>query len=233
MTTHFRSDYASEVEAIGLPEIAAPAKRGSVRPGFYRRTGKRVFDVLFVVLTAPFALTLVGFGAALAIFSGVRPFYTQKRLGKDGKVFHLLKIRSMFDDAESLLGAHLAADPAARKEWDDKQKLEHDPRITRFGHVLRRTSLDEIPQLWNVLMGEMSIVGPRPIMLDQARLYPGREYYDLRPGITGPWQISDRSRGSFCDRADFDRGYFASVSLATDLGILWKTVGAVMRCTGR
>ena len=233
MTTHFRGDYASEVEAIGLPDIAAPAQSGPDGSNFYRRTGKRVFDVLFVVLTAPFALTLIGFGALLAMVSGVRPFYTQKRLGKDGEVFHLLKIRSMFDDAESLLGVHLAANPAARQEWDDKQKLEHDPRITRFGHFLRRTSLDEMPQLWNVLKGDMSIVGPRPIMIDQARIYPGEEYYALRPGITGPWQISDRSQGSFCDRADFDRDYFESVSLVTDLGILWKTVGAVLRCTGR
>ena len=126
----------------------------------------------------------------------------------------------MVIDADQRLAAHLAADPALRAEWDETQKLKNDPRITAVGRLLRKTSLDELPQLWNVLKGDMSLVGPRPMMPEQRALYPGRAYYSMRPGLTGPWQVSDRNETSFAGRAEFDAAYARRMSLRTDLVIL-------------
>ena len=159
-------------------------------------------------------------------------FYVQDRIGLDGRVFRLWKLRSMVIDADQRLAAHLAADPALRAEWDETQKLKRDPRITAVGRLLRKTSLDELPQLWNVLKGDMSLVGPRPMMPEQRALYPGRAYYQMRPGLTGPWQVSDRNEVSFAGRAEFDADYAGRMSLATDLGILFLTVWVVLRGTG-
>ena len=122
------------------------------------------------------------------------------------------KLRSMVPNAEAVLEAHLASNPDARAEWDLNQKLNDDPRITRFGRALRRSSFDELPQLWNVLQGEMSLVGPRPMMCSQKSLYPGQEYYLMRPGVTGFWQVSARNQTSFRERAEFDRAYYAAIS---------------------
>lgn len=199
----------------------------------YRAAGKRAFDVLLVLLAAPIVLPIIGIIALVVALDGASPFYRQKRLGRNGRIFSMLKIRTMVRGADALLEAHLAADPEARAEWDHAQKLRNDPRITWVGHVLRKSSLDELPQLWNVLRGEMSLVGPRPMMVDQASLYPGTAYYALRPGITGPWQVSDRNQSSFAARAEFDAAYHQELSLATDLRLLARTVGAVLRCTGQ
>ena len=228
MTVHLRETRSPAVVSIKSTDIVATG-----RSYLYASFGKRALDMTFVLLAAPFALTLIAIGAVLAMTTGGKPFYRQKRLGQDGRVFHLIKIRTMVPAAEAVLERYLESGPAARAEWDAKQKLANDPRITAVGHFLRRTSLDELPQLLNVLKGDMSIVGPRPMMVDQAMLYPGREYYALRPGITGPWQVSDRSQGNFADRAYHDRQYFLRVSLAEDMRLLWKTVGAVEKCTGR
>jgi lipopolysaccharide/colanic/teichoic acid biosynthesis glycosyltransferase len=138
----------------------------------------------------------------------------------------------MVMDAEARMAAHLARDPAARAEWEETQKLKADPRVTPIGRLIRKTSLDELPQLWNVLMGDMSLVGPRPMMPEQARLYPGRAYYSLRPGITGFWQISSRNETSFAGRAAYDTRYARRISFATDLGVLLATVRVVLRGTG-
>lgn len=206
---------------------------------FYKTIGKRVFDIAFVVMTAPLALSLVLLGVAMALASGVRPFYLQERVGKDRRVFRIVKIRSMVSDADQVLETYLCEHPEARAEWDEKQKLRDDPRIIRFGDVLRKSSLDELPQLWNVLKGDMSIVGPRPMMTCQQELYDqsdvrrGAFYYSVRPGITGPWQISDRSEGSFAGRVEFDAQYGRSLSFAEDIRILIKTAVAVLRFTGR
>jgi lipopolysaccharide/colanic/teichoic acid biosynthesis glycosyltransferase len=138
----------------------------------------------------------------------------------------------MVTDADALLEQTLASDPGVRKEWNDKQKLTDDPRITRIGRIVRKTSLDELPQLFNVLKGDMSLVGPRPMMLCQQPLYPGSAYYELRPGVSGPWQISDRNSSSFAARADFDDEYLAGLSFKTDMVIIARTIGTVLRCTG-
>ena len=117
-------------------------------------------------------------------------------------------------------------------EWTSKQKLSNDPRITKFGRILRRTSADELPQLINVLTGDMSLVGPRPMMPSQQALYPGHAYYRLRPGLTGSWQVSERNASTFADRAKYDDSYEQDLSFGTDLGIIARTVGVVLRCTG-
>jgi lipopolysaccharide/colanic/teichoic acid biosynthesis glycosyltransferase len=142
------------------------------------------------------------------------------------------KLRTMVRNADQHLEAYLAQNPTARREWDATQKLKNDPRITPFGRLLRKTSIDELPQLFNVLNGTMSLVGPRPMMLDQEKYYHGTEYYCMRPGITGLWQVSDRNNCAFRDRVDYDAIYCRELSLKTDLSLLCKTVGVVCRATG-
>jgi len=185
---------------------------------------KRVIDVLFIASLAPLLFLLVLL-AALPIWLTDRsaPFYTQRRVGRDGRQFRMLKLRTMVPNADQTLESYLASNEEARREWEQHQKLKNDPRITRFGRFLRKTSLDELPQVWNVLSGDMSLVGPRPIMVHQEPLYPGRSYYNLRPGITGLWQVSERDGSSFADRAVYDDEYYRRASLRLDLKVLLAT----------
>lgn len=203
-----------------------------VRRGFYRNAGKRMLDVVLVLLAAPAVLPVVVLCALFVMLDGGSPFYGQLRVGRGGKLFKMWKLRTMVPDADRKLRRHLAENPDARVEWEVKQKLTQDPRITRFGMILRRLSLDELPQLWNVLTGDMSLVGPRPMMPDQQPLYPGHAYYLLRPGLTGPWQVSDRNSSSFAARAGHDDAYEREVTLATDARIMVATVQVVLRATG-
>ena len=203
-----------------------------VRTGIYRSFLKRALDVGVVIMMAPVVVPTVAALATLVALDGGKPFYAQQRVGHGGRQFKMWKLRSMVCNADARLAEVLESDPAARAEWDRTQKLRNDPRITRFGRLLRKSSLDELPQLWNVLTGEMSLVGPRPMMPSQTVLYPGTSYYALRPGITGPWQISERNDTSFAARADYDAAYDASLGLVSDLKILTKTVKVVARGTG-
>ncbi|HMB14406.1 MAG TPA: sugar transferase [Roseovarius sp.] len=193
---------------------------------------KRIMDIVIVLVAAPPVLLIVGVLCALIMLDGHSPFFVQERVGRHGRLFRMLKLRSMVVDAEARLQAHLDANPARRLEWDVNQKLRHDPRITRIGRIIRKTSLDELPQLWNVLVGNMSIVGPRPMMPCQKALYPGVAYYAMRPGITGFWQISVRNESSFAERAQFDAHYFRDLSFLTDLRVMMRTFGVVLRGTG-
>lgn len=202
------------------------------RHGLYRNGGKRLFDVLLVLLAAPAILPVVLVCAILVMLDGHSPFYTQMRVGRGGGLFRILKLRTMVPDADARLKQHLEISPEAQREWEVRQKLANDPRITRVGHVLRRLSLDELPQLWNVFTGDMSLVGPRPMMPSQQPLYPGHSYYLLRPGLTGSWQVSDRNACSFAERASFDDRYERELSAATDVKILLATVSVVVNATG-
>jgi exopolysaccharide production protein ExoY len=220
-------------EARGAVTIAqVPGYAVRPRPRLYAAFGKRFFDIAAVVLSLPFVLPLVAVIAILASLNGGSPLYFQRRIGRHGKIFRLVKIRTMVPNADALLKTHLDRDPAAKAEWDSTQKLKNDPRITSIGRFLRKSSLDELPQLWNVLVGDMSLIGPRPMMVDQQSLYPGTAYYALRPGISGAWQVSDRNNSSFADRAKFDNEYYMNVSFSTDVKILIRTVSAVTNCTG-
>lgn len=201
-------------------------------PGLYNRFGKRVLDILLVVLAAPLVVPVVLLMAMIVALDGGRPFYSQLRLGRDGQAYRIWKMRTMVNDADARLERYLAANPEARAEWDHSQKLKNDPRITRFGALLRKTSIDELPQLWNVLRGDMSLVGPRPMMLCQRALYPGMDYESMRPGITGPWQVSKRNACGFADRAKFDSFYRENLSFFTDLRLLFATFRVVLRGTG-
>ncbi len=226
MTLHLRQSYKTLV----LDRMAAEVQLGHWRG--YRDAGKRLLDVLLVLIAAPAVLMIVLPLVVLIARDGGAPIYRQKRLGRGGQVFHMWKLRSMVRDADAALEAHLAADPAARAEWDTKQKLQNDPRITKLGALIRKTSLDELPQLWNVLRGDMSLVGPRPMMCEQRAIYPGVAYFAMRPGITGYWQTSARNECSFAERADYDSRYFADLSLWTDLKLLTRTFRVVIRGTG-
>ena len=223
--TNVSNRAAANVDAVPIEPVPTTS-------GVYRAALKRLVDIAFVVLTAPFVVPFVALIALIVSFDGNSPFFRQERVGKDGRRFTLWKMRTMVPDAEALLTSYLDQNETARAEWTSKQKLTNDPRITRLGSALRRTSLDELPQLYNVLIGDMSLVGPRPMMPSQQSLYPGRAYYKLRPGITGPWQVSQRHESDFSDRARYDDFYNAAMSFTLDIRILVRTVFAVIRGTG-
>jgi len=205
---------------------------GPQRGGLYRSVFKRALDIAAIVAAAPVVVPMVAAMAVMIARDGGKPFYCQVRIGKGGKPFKMWKLRSMVNDADQRMEAYLAENPAARAEWDSTQKLRNDPRITPMGQFLRKSSLDELPQLWNVLKGDMSLVGPRPMMLNQQAIYPGTAYYRLRPGVTGYWQTAGRNKTTFEARAEYDAAYEAEVTLTTDLRILARTVGVVLRGTG-
>ena len=210
---------------------AAPVT-SSDRVVLYDGLGKRLFDLAFVALIALPVLLVLAVLSILIAMDGHSPFYVQKRLGMHGRIFRMYKLRSMVPNADKVLTAYLDSNPEARAEWDRNQKLKKDPRVTWVGRLIRKTSLDELPQFLNVLKGEMSVVGPRPMMTDQRDLYPGTEHYEMRPGITGAWQTSVRNESSFAQRAEYDRDYFYHLSLLTDLKIVLRTFGVVVRATG-
>ena len=228
MTTHFKDFSGPSTKLVKRQKFYVADS--SVRP--YRDRFKRLLDIAFVVASAPIAIPLIGIMLLLAALDGGKPLYRQRRIGKDGRIYNMVKIRSMVMNADQRLEAYLDSNPEARAEWDSTQKLKNDPRITKIGKFLRKSSMDELPQLWNVLVGDMSIVGPRPMMEDQKTLYPGAAYYAMRPRITGPWQVSDRNETTFAQRATFDTKYYYELSLKKDLEILGQTVGVVLRCTG-
>lgn len=173
---------------------------------------------------------------ALAVFAhdGGPIIFAHRRIGKDGRTFPCLKFRSMAVDAERRLHELLASDPDARAEWEQDHKLRHDPRVTKLGDFLRRTSLDELPQLFNVLRGEMSLVGPRPIVTGEIAKYGKRfrHYCAVKPGITGLWQISGRNDTTYRARVAMDCIYAKSRNVGLDLAILFFTVPAVLTRRG-
>ncbi len=222
-----RIDVSSDVTKQSYASTTAVSGR------IYRSFMKRCLDVLVVLVALPFLVPFF-FVLAIAIFAkdGHSPFFKQDRVGLNGKRFRMWKFRTMVPNAEALLQRHLDANSEARAEWESKQKLSSDPRCTALGKLLRRSSMDELPQLFNVLTGDMSLVGPRPMLPNQQALYPGHGYYRLRPGMTGSWQVSARSDSTFASRAGYDDTYERDVSFATDFSIIAKTVGVVLRGTG-
>lgn len=224
--TRFDTDIEAEISALSR---AAPDAGNQT---LYRKYFKRILDVVFTLALAPIVVPFILAAAFLIAMDGRNPFYSQLRIGEGGKVFRLWKLRTMVHNAEKHLEAYLNANPDARAEWDATQKLKKDPRVTLVGRILRKTSLDELPQLWNVLTGEMSVVGPRPMMVNQKDAYLGKAYYRLQPGITGLWQVSDRNEGEFVGRVRYDDIYDRVCSLKTDTWVLMRTVIVVIRCTG-
>ena len=205
--------------------------------GFYRDFGKRVLDILIVLAASPLVLPALLVIGVITALDGGRPFYGQPRVGRNGQIFRCWKIRTMVPNAEKALQELVASDPEIAREWKLKQKLVHDPRITRWGMILRKTSMDELPQLLNVLTGQMSLIGPRPFTPDQKPIYDelgmSSAYYHLRPGITGLWQVECRSKGTFTDRVSYDEAYDRQLSFWTDFKIALRTVRVILQATGK
>ena len=195
---------------------------------------KRAFDIVgalsIIIMLLP-ALLVLGF---LVGRDGGPPIYGHERVGMNGRKFKCLKFRSMVINSKEVLEEVLRTDPVARAEWDKDFKLKNDPRITRVGHFIRKTSLDELPQLWNVVRGDMSLVGPRPVIEDELCRYAGDvDYYLMaKPGMTGLWQVSGRNDVDYETRVYFDSWYVKNWSLWNDIAILFKTVGVVLKRDG-
>ncbi|MGJ3230766.1 MAG: exopolysaccharide biosynthesis polyprenyl glycosylphosphotransferase [Oceanicaulis sp.] len=196
---------------------------------------KRTIDVVVSSIGLLALLPLLLPVTLLVKLDGGPLLFGQDRVGRYGRRFKCWKFRTMVVDAEARLAAMLAADPELRAQWEAYQKLDHDPRITPVGHLLRKSSLDELPQLLNVLRGEMSLVGPRPIMLDQIDVYGAAldAYVRMRPGLTGLWQVNGRNETTFAERARLDDWYARNWSLWRDFVILVKTVPEVFGRSGR
>ena len=217
--------------SVASVAIAKPIEQNSV----YSRFGKRLVDLALVIVAAPIIVPVIAILWLLVRRDGGEGMFVQDRVGMNGKVFKCLKLRTMVVDAEKVLEDLCAKDPKVAHEWHVNQKLAVDPRITKVGAFLRATSLDELPQFFNVVRGEMSFVGPRPFMPSQQDLYDeagGNAYYSVRPGITGPWQVDGRGVTTFKGRVAFDEKYGRELSLKSDIGYLIKTVSVVLNRTG-
>jgi lipopolysaccharide/colanic/teichoic acid biosynthesis glycosyltransferase len=197
--------------------------------------GKRAFDLILALLLLPLLAPVIALLWLLVRLDGGPGFYGHSRVGRNGTPFRCWKLRSMCVSAEARLAAHLAQNPAAAAEWARDFKLTEDPRITRLGRILRKTSLDELPQIWNVLRGEMSLVGLRPITEAELTKYGPHQglYLALRPGITGPWQVEGRgNRVSYADRVQLDLSYGQNLSLAHDLNLIARTITVLLNPKG-
>lgn len=196
-----------------------------------KMTFDRVVAALALLMLAP---VLLAIAAWIALRDQGPVLFAHPRIGKNGRMFRCLKFRTMAVDADAILSRHLAESPAAAAEWRATQKLRDDPRVTRLGRFLRRTSLDELPQLFNILRGEMSLVGPRPIVEAEVHHYGAAifDYMSVRPGLTGLWQVSGRSDVGYTERVRMDQRYVRDCTLRNDLRILWRTVGVVLRREG-
>jgi exopolysaccharide production protein ExoY len=222
----------SSVEAI---ESSFEAIESGLRT-FYTSVGKRCLDVLLVTLAVPLWLVLyLVIAAMVLVFQGRPIHFVSERVGRNGQTLRIVKFRTMSVNANSDLAALLAADPALDEEFRAAMKLQSDPRVTPIGRFLRRLSLDELPQLLNVLAGHMSLVGPRPVLQSELEEYYGDaagELVAFRPGLTGIWQISGRSLLSYDRRVQLDLQYVRDCGFWTDLAVLVRTVPCVLRGYG-
>ncbi len=196
---------------------------------------KRSIDIIGAVLgIVVFSPLLILCTGLVALTSPGPILFSHHRIGYKGRTFGCLKFRTMLCDAQSILHEHLAADPNARAEWEACHKLTYDPRITVIGRALRKTSLDELPQLFNVLIGDMSMVGPRPIVAEEAIRYGDKFGYYLRarPGLTGLWQVTGRNTTTYAERVEYDVDYVKTWSVATDVKLILRTVPHLMGTDG-
>ena len=198
---------------------------------------KRTFDIVFALVGCVGIITLIPFVKIGNMVTGdfAPLFYRTTRIGKNGKKFKFLKFRSMVvtkdgQSAEALLEQTLNSDPKLREQWEKFRKLDNDPRITKMGAFLRNTSLDEFPQFWNVLKGDMSLIGPRPLMEGELDEHNGDHdrYESVRPGITGWWAANGRSKLSYDERLELEYWYAENYSIATDLRVIVRTIKAVV-----
>lgn len=225
---------ASDAESALVSKSVEPVQSctPAVQPA---QPSRRFLDISFALILLVMLAPLLAIVALLVAATSPGPvIFAHRRLGMNGSTFPCLKFRTMRSDAESVLAAILASNPALREEWDNGHKLANDPRITPIGRFLRATSLDELPQLINVLRGDMTLVGPRPIVREELTFY-GRYalyYLSVRPGLTGLWQISGRSMTTYRRRVAADVYYVRSRSFMLDTKILLGTVPAVLSAEG-
>jgi lipopolysaccharide/colanic/teichoic acid biosynthesis glycosyltransferase len=215
-------------EALGVRGRSGP--RSAWHDALHLRANQAAALVLLVLFSPLMLLVALLTWRA----DGLPVLFAHYRVGRDGKLFRCLKFRTMYRNADEMLAQLLRDDPAARAEWAAEQKLRRDPRVTPVGSLLRRTSLDELPQLFNVLRGEMSLVGPRPITVAELTRY-GRvrwHYLSVRPGMTGLWQVSGRNDTSYDERVALDRRYVEQRSLGMDAAILARTLRVVFAGSG-
>jgi Undecaprenyl-phosphate galactose phosphotransferase WbaP len=215
-------------------ELLRKAKAGPQRL-FRYRVIKRMLDVAFIVLCSPILiLVTAAIAVAIRISSPGPIFFTHRRIRRHGAFFSMWKFRTMCVNSAEVLHEHLRSNPEAYTEWLQSHKLRNDPRITGVGAFLRKTSLDELPQMWNVLTGSMSLVGPRPIVAAEVEKYGEyfADYCMVTPGLTGLWQVSGRSDTSYKQRLALDRQYVQNWSLTNDALILAKTLTTVVKQHG-
>jgi exopolysaccharide production protein ExoY len=199
------------------------------------RFGKRLFDILLCIALSPFVLLAMVFVAVAVKLSSPGPIlYRHTRVGFRNRAFSLWKFRSMFHESDQIFWSHLAQSADARREWMCYRKLRRDPRVTKVGGLLRRLNLDELPQMINVFLGDMSLVGPRPVVKEELERYGsgGELYTAARPGITGLWQVSGRGCLPYEKRVALDVEYVSTWSLGSDFVLLAKTLNAICTCRG-
>ena len=202
---------------------------------FAYRVVKRSLDTLAVIAAAPVLIPIFLVVGFLVVLSSPGPvFYSHRRIRHNGAFFSMWKFRTMCVNSAEVLEEYLSRHPEARAEWNKTHKLRHDPRVTPVGLFLRRYSMDELPQIWNVLTGKMSLVGPRPIVAAEVEKYKDSfSYYcRVKPGLTGLWQVSGRSRLTYDERVALDREYVEHWSLSRDMMILVKTIPSVVNQDG-
>ncbi len=223
-------EYGEQVR-IAQPAVVRSPAHGPIVGGAVKRAADIALALTGLIMLAPLLILI-----ALAVRATSRGpvLFGHRRIGAGGRVFRCWKFRSMIANGAEVLEHHLAAHPEARAEWEATRKLKNDIRITPIGRALRDYSLDELPQLVNVLRGEMSLVGPRPVVADELDLYgaDARYYLAARPGITGLWQVSGRNDVSYEARVAFDKAYVLGWSMAGDLRILLKTIPAALTARG-
>lgn len=226
-------------DTLGLPRLWAassgPFGQGFSWPSSLSRTRrelvKRLWELPLTLLLFATVLPLIGLVALLVRLDSPGPiFYGHVRIGRGGRRFKAWKFRSMVENADEVLQQYLAAHPRLREEWERNQKIKDDPRITRIGRFLRRTSLDELPQIWNVLKGEMTLIGPRPIIESEIPRYGDMFdlYLQAKPGLSGLWQVSGRNNTTYRERVSLDAYYIRNANVWLDLYILARTVGVVL-----
>lgn len=227
------SEYAAKPFVRTAGQSGAEDKRrdnSAARPvgGFMKRSLDCTIAISALIIMSPIMIAI----ALLILVTMGRPvIFIQQRVGFNKSLFGCFKFRTMVADAQERLAKHLAEDSEAAKLWHETQKLKQDPRITWLGHILRKSSLDELPQLFNILLGEMSCIGPRPVLATELHRYGqyAEDYAKAKPGLTGVWQVNGRSNTTYAHRVNCDRYYVRRWSLLLDIIILFRTIPAVLR----
>lgn len=218
-----------------LSSSVLTAPRSLERDLASKNRAARILDIAVILLAAPYIILAVIVIAILIKLDSAGPvFFRQTRVGRFGRRFSVIKFRTMVENATEVLQSHLDNSAELKAQWLATHKLKRDPRVTRLGAVLRKSSLDELPQLWNVAIGDMSLIGPRPIVDAEIEKYGNcfDLYIQVRPGLTGLWQVSGRNDISYERRVELDEYYVRNRSFRLDLEILWRTVFVVLRGTG-